>query len=56
MAESAALLADEILPPKPLRQWVLSLLIERILAHVRQRSEADLPLPLGARGPPPVLL
>jgi hypothetical protein len=28
-------------------------LIERILAHVRQRSEEDLPLPLG---PPPWLL
>ena len=25
MTDSAALLADEILPPKPLRQWVLSL-------------------------------
>jgi ribosomal protein S27E len=25
MAESAALLADEVLPPRPLRQWVLSL-------------------------------
>jgi hypothetical protein len=28
-------------------------LIERIVAHVRQRSEEDLALPLGARGPPP---
>lgn len=26
-------------------------LIERILTHVRQRSEEDLPLPLGARAP-----
>jgi hypothetical protein len=25
MTDSAALLADDILPPKPLRQWVLSL-------------------------------
>ena len=25
MAESAALLADEVLPERPLRQWVLSL-------------------------------
>jgi hypothetical protein len=25
MAESAALLTDEVLPPQPLRQWVLSL-------------------------------
>jgi hypothetical protein len=31
-------------------------LIERILAHVRQRGEEELLLPLGARGPPPVLL
>jgi hypothetical protein len=28
-------------------------LIERILAHVRQRDEEDRLLPLGARGPPP---
>jgi hypothetical protein len=25
MTDSAALLADEVLPPKPIRQWVLSL-------------------------------
>jgi hypothetical protein len=31
-------------------------LIERILSHVRQRGEEDLPLPLGARAPPPLLL
>jgi hypothetical protein len=31
-------------------------LIERILAHVRQRGEEELLLPLGARGPPPSLL
>jgi hypothetical protein len=28
-------------------------LIERILAHVRQRGDEELLLPLGARGPPP---
>ena len=33
-----------------------SALIERILAHVRQRSEEESPLPLGARAPPPLLL
>jgi hypothetical protein len=38
--------------------WVIAsiedpTLIERILAHVRRRSEEDLPLPLG---PPPWLL
>jgi len=31
-------------------------LIERILAHVRQRSEEDSPLPLGARALPSSLL
>jgi hypothetical protein len=31
-------------------------LIERILAHARQRGEEDLPVPLGARAPPPSLL
>jgi hypothetical protein len=31
-------------------------LIERMLAHARQRGEEDLPLPLGARAPPPSLL
>ena len=28
MAETAALLADEVLPERPLRQWVLSLPFE----------------------------
>jgi hypothetical protein len=27
-----------------------------ILAHARQRGEEDLPVPLGARAPPPSLL
>jgi hypothetical protein len=31
-------------------------LIERILAHVRQRGEQERLLALGARGPPPSLL
>lgn len=32
MAESAALLMDEVLPPVPIRQWVLSFLINCALA------------------------
>ena len=33
MAETAALLADDVLPGRPLRQWVLS------LPHARPHSE-----------------
>jgi hypothetical protein len=34
MAETAALLADEVLPERPLRQWVLSLPHARLVAIV----------------------
>ena len=47
MVETAALLADEVLPERPLRQWVLSLppalrflpkIIAKILAHLEKSA------------------
>jgi hypothetical protein len=50
MTESAALLADEVLPQKPLRQWVLSLPFAlRFLLGAEDPPVAS----LGPRAPPP---
>jgi len=45
MAETAALLADEVLPDQPLRQWVLSL--PHALRFMLARDPAALTLVLG---------
>ena len=45
MAETAALLADEVLPDQPLRQWVLSL--PHALRFLLARDPAALTLVLG---------
>jgi hypothetical protein len=58
MAETAALLVEEVLPRRPMRQWVLSLpfalrfLLQ--LAHLEQRRETEQPRsPFASRAPPP---
>jgi hypothetical protein len=44
MAESAALLVDEVLPHEPIRQWVLSFPFQlRFLSHLKKKD--GLPLP-----------
>jgi hypothetical protein len=57
MAETAALLVEEVLPRRPMRQWVLSLpfalrfLLQ--LAHLEQRETEPPRSPFASRAPPP---
>lgn len=38
MAESAALLVDQVLPHQPMRQWVLSIIYRTIATHLIRKA------------------